>query len=80
MADLNYLVIEYAPQLLDNYKAVPVRIDGHYGSLEMAEEVSALWAESPLGAETRIVVAEIRHQAKAPRHWVERQIEEERGK
>lgn len=75
MSDLNFLVIEYVPHLMDGTKLTPARIDGHYGSHELAAEVAELWAANPLHAETRIVVAEIRTEIKAPAHWQRRKTE-----
>lgn len=72
MNALKYLVIEYLPHIMDGHDPRPVRIDGHYSDKKDAEEIAALWAENPMHKESRIVVAEIQHQAKAPAHWLER--------
>lgn len=71
MAGLNYLVIEYFPQAMHHDKLTPARIDGHYDRREMAEEVAALWAENPKHMESRIVVVEVQHEAKAAAHLME---------
>lgn len=72
MSNLRFLVVEYAPHMMDGNKTIPARIDGHYAQREMAEEVAAIWAENPKHEETRIVVVEVQHEAKAPKHWQER--------
>jgi hypothetical protein len=69
---LRFLVIEYLPHVMHNEKARPARIDGHYQHRHHAEEVAELWAEKPLHPESRIVVAEVQIEAKAPAHWIER--------
>lgn len=71
MSALRFLVVEYAPHMMDGTKTIPARIDGHYAKREMAEEIAALWAESPKHAETRIVVVEVVHEEKKPAHWIE---------
>lgn len=72
MNELRFLVIEYMPHMMDGHQSMTARIDGHYAKREMAEEVAALWAENPKHEETRIVVVEVQHEAKAPKHWQER--------
>lgn len=69
---LNYLVIEYLPHAMDGDKAHPVRVDGHYSDFADAKDIAEFWAGAPLHAESRIVVVEIQHEAKQPRHWKER--------
>jgi len=76
MNELKFLVIEYFPHLMDAEKQTPVRIDGHYSTLELASEVADIWTKNPIHVETRIVVAEIRHQAKIPKHWDHRNKDE----
>jgi len=71
MSGLIYLVIEYFPTAMHPDKLIPGRIDGHNARREMAEEVAALWAENPKHKESRIVVAEVQHEAKSPAHWLE---------
>lgn len=68
---MNFLVIEYAPHIMDPEKAMPVRIDGHYTSRKTAEEVAAIWGSNPLHPETRIAVVEVKHVVKDPAHWAE---------
>lgn len=70
MSHLRFLVIEYWPHAMDCDKLRPARIDGHYARRDMAEEVAALWAEHPKHKESRIVVAEVVHEAKTPAHWL----------
>jgi hypothetical protein len=67
---LRFLVIEYIPHMMDNRKLRPARIDGHYQHKHHAEEVAQLWAEKPIHPESRIVVAEVHSEAKAPAHWL----------
>lgn len=69
--NLKYLVIEYAPHMMDGDKLIPARIDGHYGPKEWAQEVAEMWAENPLHPETRIAVVEVVHVTKDPKHWAE---------
>lgn len=66
---LRYLVIEYFPHAMDGDDPRPARIDGHYSSRRDAEDISKLWAESPLHPESRIVVVEVLSEAKSPKHW-----------
>ena len=70
---LRFLVIEYLPQLLHNRTPAPVRIDGHYKDRAVAEEVAELWRDEPMHAESRIVVAEVHVEVKAPAHWKRRE-------
>jgi hypothetical protein len=65
-------VVEYIPHMMDGRKPRPARIDGHFDRKAAAEEVAQFWAESPMHAESRIVVVEIVAEAKAPAHWLER--------
>lgn len=69
MAMLKYLVVEYLPHMMDGHEVRPARIDGHYRDREDAEEVAALWAESPIHPEARICVVEIVSEQKRPAHW-----------
>ena len=67
-----YIVIEYAPDSMEgrhDAPPVPVKIDGHYRSREDAEGVAAYWAEASNRKGTRIVVAQIVHEAKSLDHW-----------
>lgn len=68
---MNFLIIEYAPHIMECDKAVPVRIDGHYKSRKMAEEIAELWGRNPMHPETRIAVVEVKHVVKDPAHWLE---------
>jgi hypothetical protein len=62
----SYMVIEYAPSLLDNREFAPVRMDGHYAEREAAERIASLWAKSPTSEDTRIVAVEVVTVAKEP--------------
>lgn len=73
MTELRYLVVEYWPHAMDGCDLRLARIDGHYRNREDAEGIAALWAENPQGPESRIVVVEVHHEAKAPMHWQKRE-------
>lgn len=68
---LNFLVIEYIPDLMDGEKETAARIDGHYRHREDAVSVAEWWAENPKHPESRIVVAEVRDVMKNPKQWGE---------
>lgn len=64
-----YLIVEYAPTLLDNDEFRPVRMDGHYAEKKDAEAIANGWAEESSHKETRIVVVEVVAEAKQPEFW-----------
>ncbi len=73
MSELTYLVIEYVPHLMSHRRAwQPARLDGHYRDKSDAVGVADLWGDEPLHLESRIVVAKVVYEAKAPAHWAER--------
>lgn len=67
--DLKYIVVEYFPHLMDGDELRPARIDGHYRDYEDAKEIAEFWAENPKSPDSRIVVAEVSFEAKAPIRW-----------
>ena len=69
MAVGGYLIVEYAPQLLDNEEFRPVRMDGHYSEKEDAEQIAEKWAEESSHKQSRIVVVEVVAEAKQPEGW-----------
>ena len=69
MEDGEYLIVEYAPQLLDNEDFRPVRMDGHYADRDTAEEIAKKWAEESSHKQTRIIVVQVVAQAKKPESW-----------
>lgn len=64
-----FLVVEYAPTLLDNEDFRPVRMDGHYADKQAAEEIAQMWADESSNAQTRIVVVEVVAETKQPDFW-----------
>jgi len=56
---------------MDGEQLRPARIDGHYAKMADAKDVAAWWAESPMHPQSRVVVAEVRSEAKRPLEWME---------
>ena len=69
MASGGYLIVEYAPKLLDNNDFGPVRMDGHYADRDVAEQIAEMWAEESSHKQTRIVVVEVVAETKRPDSW-----------
>lgn len=71
-----FIVIEYLPHTMHRQEWLPARLDGHYTHEADANGVADLWAENPKHSESRIVVCEVHHEAKAPDHWIKREAAE----
>ncbi|MGR3760899.1 hypothetical protein ACUXV3_12330 [Roseobacteraceae bacterium NS-SX3] len=69
MKNGGYLVIEYAPSLLDNREFYPVRMDGHYADRDVAEAIADGWAAETTSEGSRIIVAEVVSETKRPADW-----------
>ncbi|UWR20199.1 hypothetical protein [Sulfitobacter pontiacus] len=62
-----FLVIEYAPSLLDNEVFAPVRMDGAYSDYSNAQDIAEIWASETSTPGHRIVVAEVVKEVKSDR-------------
>lgn len=69
MREKSFLIVEYAPSLLDNKDFAPVRMDGHYADQADAERIAKGWADETSNKGTRIVVVEVASVLKDPDSW-----------